>query len=316
MKPKLFVSSSPHVFVKQGTSDIMRDVIIALLPACFVGIYFFGYTAGIVLAISTFTAVACEWIILKMFKRPGSVKDLSAAVTGILIGMNLPVTTPWWMIVVASIFAIAIVKHPFGGLGHNFMNPALAARAFLVACWPVAMTANFTAPGIDAIAIATPMMELKSGLFSINSSSILNLAIGNVGGSLGETSAIALLIGGIYLVARRIIRWRVPVTYILTVFILSYLLGGFDFGFSLVNILGGGLMIGAIYMATDYSTSPVTPNGQLIMGIGCGIMTVVIRLYSKSPEGVSYSILFMNIAVPLIDRITRPKIFGEVKIHE
>lgn len=325
MKPQLFVSSSPHVFVKQDTSSIMMDVLIALMPAALVGMYFFGLQAVFVIALSTFSAVAFEWIILKLFKRPGSVQDLSAAVTGLLLGMNLPVTTPWWMIVIGSMFAIAIVKHPFGGLGHNFMNPALAARAFLVACWPIAMTANFIAPShaidivssasVDVVSYATPMTLLKGGSLDLVKS-MLPLAIGNVGGSIGETSAIALLIGGIYLVARRIIRWRVPVIYILTVFVLTFLLGGFDLNLSFVHVLGGGLMIGAIFMATDYSTSPVTPTGQIIMGIGCGVLTAIIRLYSKSPEGVSYSILLMNVAVPLIDRFTRPKIFGEVRHHE
>lgn len=313
MSSRLFVSSSPHVFAKQNTSGVMLDVIIALLPACAVGVYFFGINAAILLAITTGSAVACEWVILKLFKRPGSVTDLSAAVTGLLIGMNLPVSTPWWMAVIGSIFAIALVKQPFGGLGHNFVNPALAARIFLVACWPVAMTNMFTLPGMpDVIASATPMAELKMGV-PVTGSSLLAMATGNIAGVIGEVSAIALAIGGIYLFAKRIIRWRIPITYMVTVFVFTFILGDFNMVASFAHILGGGLMLGAIYMATDYTTSPVTPKGQLIMGIGCGIITVIIRLYSKSPEGVSYSILFMNICVPLIDRFTRPKIFGEVK---
>lgn len=313
MKTKLFVSSSPHVFAKQSTQTIMRDVIIALMPACVVGVYFFGIKAAMLILLSTFSAVAFEWIILKFLKRPGSIKDLSAAVTGLLIGLNISASTPWWMAVIGSAFAIVIVKHPFGGLGHNFMNPALAARVFLVACWPVAMTNMFVVPGgSDAIASATQMALIKGGA-PITNEILLNLATGNVAGCIGETSAIALLIGGVYLFARRIIRWRIPVTYIGTVFVLSYVFNDYNLINSFAQVLGGGLMLGAIFMATDYSTSPVTPRGQLLMGIGCGLMTVIIRFFSKSAEGVSYSILFLNICVPLIDRFTRPKIFGEVK---
>lgn len=316
MDHQFFVSSSPHVFAKKNTSNIMMDVLIALLPATIAGAYFFGYKAIILIVLTTISTVFIEWIVLKMFNRSGTIKDLSAAVTGLLIALNLPSTAPWWMAVVAALFAILIVKHPFGGLGHNFINPALAGRVFLYACWPVAMTANYVIPGaLDAVSAATPLMLLQEGMLPMKEY-LLPLAIGNVGGSIGETSAIALFIGGIYLVARRIIRWRIPVTYILTVFAASFLLGGFDFMLSFTHVLAGGLMLGAIYMATDYSTSPVTPNGQFIMGIGCGILTVIIRLYSKSPEGVSFAILLMNIAVPLIDRLSRPKVFGKAKVYE
>ena len=312
MSTKLFVSSSPHVFAKQDTQNIMLDVLIALLPACGVGIYFFGVKAAIILAVATFSAVFTEWVILKAFKRPGSIKDLSAAVTGLLLGMNLSVGVPWWIAMLGSMFAIAIVKQPFGGLGHNFVNPALAGRVFLVASWPVAMTTWMNPGAVDTVSSATPMALVKAGE-SVSGQFLADLAIGNAAGCIGEVSAIALLAGGIYLFARRIIRWRIPVTYMVTVFVLSFLMGGFDFMTSFAHILGGGLMLGAIYMATDYTTSPVTPRGQLIMGIGCGLMTVLIRLYSNSAEGVSLSILLMNVCVPLIDRLTKPRIFGEVK---
>lgn len=322
MSTKLFVSSSPHVFAKQNTQNIMLDVLIALLPACGVGVYFFGLQALLIMVLATASAVLTEWVILKAFKRPGKISDLSAAVTGLLLGMNLSVGVPWWMAILGSMFAIAIVKQPFGGLGHNFVNPALAGRAFLVACWPVAMTTWFAPKGaealttaataVDTITTATPLAIVKAGE-AISSPMLLDMAIGSTGGTIGEASAIALIIGGIYLIAKRIIRWRIPVTYIVTVFGLSYLLGGMDFMISGAHVLGGGLMLGAFFMATDYTTSPVTPKGQWIMGIGCGIMTVIIRLYSNSAEGVSFSILLMNVCVPLIDRFTKPKIFGEVK---
>lgn len=316
MSTKLFVSSSPHVFAKQNTKSIMLDVLIALLPACGVGIYFFGLQALLIMTLATASAVLTEWIILKAFKRPGKISDLSAAVTGLLLGMNLSVGVPWWMAVLGSMFAIAIVKQPFGGLGHNFVNPALAGRAFLVACWPVAMTTWFEPTGaasaVDVVSSATPLAVVKAGQ-AIDMPFLMDMAIGNTAGTIGEASAIALIIGGIYLIAKRIIRWRIPATYIVTVFVLSYLLGGMDFMVSGAHLLGGGLMLGAFFMATDYTTSPVTPKGQWIMGIGCGIMTVIIRLYSNSAEGVSFSILLMNVCVPLIDRFTKPKIFGEVK---
>jgi len=310
---KLTVSSSPHIFARQDTSSIMRDVLIALMPAAAFGVYLFGLRALALLCISTAAAILTEYIILKLFKRPGSITDLSAAVTGLLLGMNLPPTAPWWIAAAGGVFAIAIVKQPFGGLGSNFMNPALAARGFLVASWPVIMTAGFVAPhAVDAVSSATPMMLLKAGQLDIQSN-LWNMAWGNVGGCIGETSAIALLIGGIYLLVRRIIRWHIPLSYIATVFVMSLLLGGFDVMLSLAHVLGGGLMLGAIFMATDYSTSPVTPRGQLMMGIGCGILTVVIRMYGGYPEGVSYSILLMNIVVPLFDRFTKPRIYGEVR---
>ncbi len=312
MSTKLFVSSSPHVFAKTDTQKIMLDVLIALLPACGVGIYFFGVRAAIILGVSVASAVIVEWLILKLFKRPGSIKDLSAAVTGLLLGMNLSVGVPWWMAMLGAMFAIAIVKQPFGGLGHNFVNPALAGRVFLVASWPVAMT-RWIEPGtVDTVSAATPMALLKAGT-PVTNELLANMAIGNISGCIGEVSAIALLVGGLYLLIKKVINWRIPVIYIGTVFILSYLLGGMDIMKSFAGVLGGGLLLGAFFMATDYTTSPVTKKGQVIMALGVGIMTVIIRLYSNSAEGVSLSILLLNIFVPLIDRFTKPKVFGEVK---
>ena len=312
MSTKLFVSSSPHVFAKTDTQNIMLDVLIALLPACGVGIYFFGAKAALLLAVSTASAVAIEWLILKLFKRPGSIKDLSAAVTGLLLGMNLSVGVPWWIALLGSAFAIAIVKQPFGGLGHNFVNPALAGRVFLVASWPVAMTTWIQPGTVDTVSAATPMALLKAGA-PVTNELLASMAIGNTAGCIGEASAIALLVGGLYLLIKKVINWRIPVIYIGTVFALTYLLGGMDVMGSFAGILGGGLLLGAFFMATDYTTSPVTKKGQVIMALGVGIMTVVIRLYSKSAEGVSLSILLLNICVPLIDRFTKPKVFGEVK---
>ncbi len=317
---KLHVSSSPHVYARQDTSRIMRDVLIALLPATAAGVYFFGLRALMLICVSIATCVVAEYVMQKVFHRGGSIQDLSAAVTGLLFAMNLPASAPWWMAVVGSLFAIVIVKMIFGGIGHNFMNPALAGRAFLLACWPVMMTARFIVPsgifqaGVDAVTAATPMALLKQGALAIPDMLPL-MAIGKIGGCIGETSAIALVLGGIYLLVKRVIRWHIPVTYIATVFVMTFLLGGFDPLYSVAHLLGGGLMLGAIYMATDYTTSPMTSKGQIIMGLGCGILTVLIRMYGGYPEGVSYAILLMNIAVPLIDRFTKPKVLGEVKRH-
>lgn len=325
---KFTVTSSPHIRSGESTQRIMLDVIIALMPALFAGTYFFGFRVLMVTAVSVFFAVAAEVVMQKIMKRPVTINDLSAVVTGLLLAYNVPPTAPWWMVAIGSIFAIAIVKHCFGGLGHNFMNPALAARAMLLASWPVRMSSSaFVAPGVDAVTTATPLGLFKAGLACADTAavssatitasetltSIWDLFIGNVGGCIGETSALALLIGGLYLLYRGVISFRIPVTYIGTVGILSYIIGGFNpycFGF---HIFAGGLFLGAIFMATDYSSSPMTAKGQIIMGIGAGVLTTLIRFFGSYPEGVSYSILLMNVATPLIDRFTMPRKFGEVK---
>lgn len=313
MQNRLIVSSSPHLRSDEAINIIMRDVVIALLPATIAGVYFFGMGAVKVILSAVIAAVATEAAIQKIRNQPISINDWSAVVTGLLLAFNIPATAPWWMPAVGSVFAIAIVKHAFGGLGHNFMNPALAARAMLLASWPVQMT-DFVKPGPDAVSTATPL-ALIGGMEGAgqNLPSLFDLLIGNIGGCIGETSAILLILGGIYLVYKGVITPRIPVIYIATVAVLTFLLGGFDFHFMIYQILAGGLMLGAIYMATDYSSSPVTPRGQVIFALGCGIFTSIIRLYGGYPEGVSYSILLMNVAAPLIDKYSRPRVFGEVK---
>lgn len=325
---KFRVSSSPHIRSEESTQRIMLDVIIALMPALFAGTYFFGSRVLFITGTSVIFAVATEAAMQKLLKRPLSINDLSAVVTGILLAYNLPATAPLWMVAIGSIFAIAIVKHCFGGLGHNFMNPALAARAVLLASWPVRMSSSaFVAPGVDAVATVTPLGLFKAGLgcsngVSVSSATIVandtltsiwDLFIGNVGGCIGETSALALLIGGLYLLYRGVISIRIPLTYIGTVGILSFIIGGFEPYCFAFHIFAGGLFLGAIFMATDYSSSPMTAKGQIIMGVGAGVLTTLIRFFGSYPEGVSYSILLMNVATPLIDRFTMPRKFGEVK---
>lgn len=307
------VTSSPHIRSGETTQRIMLDVIIALMPALFAGIYYFGMRSLIVTLVAVVFAVATEVAMQKILKRPVTVNDLSAVVTGILLAFNVPSTAPLWMVAIGSIFAIAVAKHCFGGLGHNFINPALAARAMLLASWPVRMTSSaFVSPGADAVSSATPLEALSLGTVE-NLPSLMDLFVGNVAGCIGETSALALLIGGLYLLYRGVISFTTPVAYIGTVAVLSFVLGGFDPYIAIYHVLAGGLFLGAIFMATDYSSSPMTAKGQVIMGLGAGILTTLIRFYGAYPEGVSYSILLMNVATPLIDRFTMPKKFGEVK---
>ncbi|WP_129596844.1 RnfABCDGE type electron transport complex subunit D [Anaerophilus nitritogenes] len=311
MENRLIVSSSPHIRSNETTSKIMRDVVIALLPATLAGVYFFRMGAVKVILAAVIAAVLTEAFIQKICNKPVTINDYSAVVTGLLLAFNIPASAPWWLPVIGSIFAIAIVKQVFGGLGHNFMNPALAARAMLLASWPVQMTA-WVKPGADAVSTATPLAIL-GGEATESLPSLADLIIGNVGGCIGETSAILLILGGIYLVYRGVIAPKIPVVYIVTVAVLTFIFGGFDAQFMVYQIFAGGLMLGAIYMATDYASSPVTPKGQMIFALGCGVLTSVIRIYGGYPEGVSYSILLMNVAAPLIDKYTSPRVFGEVK---
>lgn len=303
------VSSSPHIRSKDSISNIMRDVLIALLPATAAGIYFFKTRALLIILVSIASCVGAEALWQKITKRKITIGDYSAAVTGLLLALNMLPSVPLWIPIIGGAFAIIIVKQFFGGLGQNFMNPALAARAFLQISYPVQMNTWM----VDGVSSATTLGILKEGGGALPS--IWNLFIGNVGGTIGETSAAALLIGGLYLICKRVISWRTPVFYIGTAFILSWIFGrnGFFTGNPMVEILAGGLMLGAIFMATDYSTSPVTPLGQIVMGIGCALLTTVIRVYGAYPEGVSYSILIMNLFVPIIDQLTTPKVFGGAK---
>ena len=307
---KFAMSSSPHVRAKESTRRIMIDVIIALLPATACGVYFFGIDALWIILVCVASAIGTEAVLQKLMRRKVTALDGSAALTGLLLALNLPVMAPHmlWLPFVGAAFAIAIVKQAFGGIGSNFLNPALAARALLMVSWPTAMT-TWTMP-VDAVSAATPLAALKYGGDAL--SPYLDMAVGNVGGTIGETSAIALIIGGLYLLIRRVIDWRIPGVFIATVALFTFIAGpeGLFTGDALYHMLGGGLMLGAIYMATDYSSAPMSNTGKIIFEFGCGVLTSVIRLWGGFPEGVSYSILLMNLVVPLLDKAFKPKLFG------
>ncbi len=321
MENKKIVSSSPHIRAEITTSSIMSDVCIALTPALICSVIFFGMRALFLTVLCIVFCAGFEYLWQKITKRPVTISDGTAFVTGMLLAFNLPVTAPWWITLIGSFVAIIIAKQFFGGVGNNFINPALAGRAFLLASWPVIMT-KWVEPfstgffiDHDLVSSATPLGMLKVSETEALPEA-LDMFLGNIGGCIGETSALALLLGGIYLVARKVISARIPVTYILTVAVLTFIFpsaGLSNFNSMLVNILSGGLMLGAIFMATDYVTSPITKKGQVIMGLGCGILTFVIRRFGGYPEGVSYSILLMNVATPLIDKWTQPEPFGTVK---
>ncbi len=307
---KLIVSSSPHIRTPRGTQQIMLDVIIALLPALVAAVIFFGIKPLIVTAVSVVSCVVFEFGYRKLLKKPNSYMDLSAVVTGMLLAYCLPYTFPWWATIIGAFFSIVLVKQLFGGIGKNIWNPALAGRAFLLISYAVLMTTWTDKP--DAATFATPLASLHAG--SLAPDSIWNMFIGNIGGSFGEVSALALLLGGAWLVYRKVISLRIPVTYIGTVAVLTLIFsrGNNHFLWMLQNVLSGGLLLGAIFMATDYCTSPVTPNGQLIFGVGCGLLTVLIRYFGSYPEGVSFAILIMNCCTWLIDQHTAPRRFGVV----
>ena len=314
---KLIVSSSPHIHDKESISSIMIDVIIALIPASLMGIYYFGYRAAVVIITAIAAAVAAEYIFERITHKRSTVSDCSAIVTGLLLALNLPVTIPLWMTVIGSAFAIIIVKQLYGGLGKNFMNPALAARCFMLIAWAGAMTTfvePFSGYGADAVSQATPLAILK-GTSEGMLPSLTDAFFGVKAGSIGETSGAMLLLGGIYLLYRRIITWHIPVIYIAVFAAFTYLFGSNPTDMSqayytLMSVLTGGLLLGAIFMATDYVTTPASKKGQIIFAIGCGILTFVIRKFGGYPEGVSFSIILMNIAAPLIDRLAKPKTFG------
>lgn len=303
----LTMSLAPHIKSNQSTRRIMLDVIIAMTPALIGSIYYFGLSALKLILVSVISAVVFEAGTQKFFKKDVLIGDLSAVVTGILLAFNLPASAPWWVAVFGAGFAIIIVKEFFGGIGSNFMNPALAARAALVASWPTIMS-NYVNP--DGIASATPLAIMKSGGGSLPS--IARMFTGDIGGAIGETSAILLLIGAAYLLIRKVIDWKIPTFYIISTAIMLFILG-VDSSLIIYHILGGGLILGAFFMATDYSSSPITPKGKIIFGIGAGILTALFRVKGGMPEGVSYAILLMNVATPIIERFTKPKVFGEVK---
>ena len=329
---QLIVTTSPHIRSADNVKHVMLDVLIALAPATIAGVYLFGFRSAVVLVVAVLAAVITEAAAEKVFKWRLTVGDYSAAVTGLLLGLNLPPGVPLWVAAIGSAFAILIVKLAFGGLGKNIFNPALAGRVMLLAAWPVAMTKGWLKPGwwqgdsfsfwsfnvadrfgvaVDVISSATPLVK---GGAQADPFALFDLFIGRVGGCIGETSAAALLLGAAYLIYRRLIYWQLPVAFVATTAVLMWIFGGPEGYFTgdfLMHALAGGLLLGAFFMASDMVTSPITIRGQVIMGIGCGLLTFLVRLKGGPPEGVSYSILIMNAVTPLIDRFTVPRRFGE-----
>lgn len=322
---RLSVAMSPHATSPVGTQSLMLDVLIALVPSLCIAVYFFGLRALAATLVSAAGCVGFEWLYRKLMKLPCSVGDLSAAVTGVLVAFVCPVTLPYWMLLIGDFFAIVIVKQLFGGLGKNFLNPALAGRAFLMLCYPVAMTTwvlpHSKAPlgmsvpkeTLDAITGATPLSAdfMHKGI--LPDASVMDMFIGNIGGTIGEISALMLMIGGIYLLIRGVIRIRIPAAFIGTVAVLTFLfpMGGNDrLTWMLAELCSGGLMLGAFFMATDYVTSPCTQKGEVVFGVGCGLLTVFIRYFGGYPEGVSYAILIMNVCAWLIDQYCKPARYG------
>ncbi len=318
---ELTISCSPHVHSPVTTQTVMRDVLIALAPALVGSVYFFGFRALMMTLVSVAACVFFEWGWCKLMKKDCKVYDLSAVITGVLLAFVCPVSLPYWMLIIGDFFAIVLVKMLFGGIGRNIVNPALAGRAFLFS-WPVAMSTwvpvgfrnsfgLFETVTVDTVTAATPMGIMHQG--SLEGVNIWDLFVGNVGGSIGETSALLLLIGLVYLLMRKVISIRIPLAYVGTVAVLAFAfpMGGNDrLTWMAAQVLGGGLLLGAIFMATDYVTSPVTKLGQVIYGIGCGVITVLIRYFGGYSEGVSYAILVMNCCVVLLDRLGRPRKFG------
>ncbi|NLP47729.1 MAG: RnfABCDGE type electron transport complex subunit D [Clostridiales bacterium] len=323
---KLTVSASPHVRSSVTTTGIMLDVIIAMIPALIAAVVFFGPRVLGLTAVTVITAVLSEYVSRKAMKRHGTLGDLSAVVTGMLLAFNLPATMPFWMAAIGSVVAIVVVKQFFGGIGMNYVNPALIGRIVLFVSFPTAMT-NWVAAGawhkggVDTITTATPMAQLKEVFTGGNFDKIGEIVepglgemlMGKHGASLGEVCAIALIIGGLYLLIRGVISPIIPLTYVGSVALIMLVAGRGNLQFVAYQVLGGGLLLGAIFMATDYTTSPVNPKGKVIFAIGCGVLTSVIRLYGNIPEGVSFAIIIMNILVPHIENITTPKPFGTPK---
>jgi electron transport complex protein RnfD len=323
--PRFLVSSSPHMHDGRTVAQIMRLVILALAPAALYSIYIFGLDALRVYVLSIASAILYEALAQKVMKRPVTIKDSSAALTGLLVAMNLPATAPWWLILIGNFFAIVIAKQLYGGLGYNPFNPALVGRVVLLISFPVQMTARWVTPskfGTDAVTTATPLTQMKESLATLGHidiqfgrEQILDLLLGNRAGSLGETSVILLALGGLFLILKKVISWRIPVMYIGAVWVITdifYMIDPTHYANPSFHVITGGLFLGAFFMATDYVSSPVTKRGMLIFGAGCGVITVLIRLWGAYPEGVSFAILLMNATTPLIDRYTRPKVFGAV----
>lgn len=307
MENKLHISVSPHIHSKRTTQKIMLDVLIALLPTTIAGVVIFGISSLAVVGVCVGVSVLSELLFNIIVKKQQTVGDLSAAVTGLLLALNLPANVPLWQAAVGSLFAIIIIKCLFGGIGRNVVNPAITARVFMLIAFSSLTTAAFP---LDSTSSATPLVALAEDKTAV---SLQDLFLGNVGGALGETCAVALLIGGVYLLIKKVISWHIPVAFIGTTFLFTLAVKDFDVMLALSLVLSGGLLIGAIFMATDYVTSPTTPLGKIIFGIGAGLITVLIREWGIYPEGVSFAILIMNILNPYIDSLTARKLFGGVK---
>lgn len=310
---KFEVASSPHIRGKRNTQQIMLDVVIALLPALLAGTMIFGMRALLVTLVCAAAAVAAEWVCGMILYHRNTVKDLSSVVTGLLLALTLPATVPYWLAAIGSVFAIVAVKGFCGGLGKNVFNPALGARAFMMLFWPVYLV-RYIAPGsVDGVASATPLHHMV--MPALPEESLGQMFMGNIGGTIGEVCTLALLVGGIYLIVKGIISVRIPASYLGTVAVLTLIFSKGDNAvlWMLYSLLGGGVVLGALFMATDYATSPVTPKGQIIYGIGCGVLTVIFRYFGLFPEGVTYAILMMNACAWAIDRYCAPRRFGTKK---
>lgn len=318
---KLITSSSPHIRSGETTRRLMGTVLLALLPTLAAGVWFFGLRALLLTLVSVASCVASEWAFRAVTKSPGSIADGSAAVTGLLLALTLPATAPYWLAAVGGVFAIVVVKGLSGGLGQNIFNPALAARAFLMLLWP-AWLVRYAPAGAelplfgstaDVVSAATPLHDMV--MPALPAASPADMLLGNIGGCIGEVSALALLIGGAILLGRKVISWRIPAAYLGTVAFLTLVFykGEDPVAWMLYSLLGGGVMLGALFMATDYATSPVTPLGQVLYGVGCGALTVLFRYFGLFPEGVTYAILIMNAASWAMDRYTAPRVFGTKK---
>ena len=318
---KLIATSSPHIREKVDTRSIMLDVIIAMIPALIIAVWNWGVRAIVSVVVSVLGSVAFEWLYRKALKKDCTVGDLSAVVTGMLIAYVCPVTLPYWILLIGDFFAVVVAKQLYGGIGQNFLNPALVGRAAMLASyaglmsrWAAPLTKLSLGSTADAVTAATPLAMMKEGTLEtvMETYTLKDMFIGRIGGSLGEVSALMILIGGIYLIGRKVIGWQIPVAYIGTVAVLTFIFprGNDPMQWMLYNVLGGGLMLGAFFMATDYATSPVTKKGQLIFGFGCGVITVLIRYFGSYPEGVCYSILVMNCTTWLLDKYIKPVRFG------
>ncbi len=310
---KFVVTSSPHIRGKRNTQNIMLDVILALIPTLIAGCIIFGMRALLVSLICVVAAVAAEWLCGVLIYRRNTVKDLSSVVTGLLLALTLPATVPYWAAAIGSVFAIVVVKGFCGGLGKNVFNPALGARAFLMLLWPVYLVRYMQPGAVDAVAVATPLHHMV--MPALPEQSIGEMFLGNIGGCIGEVCTLALLVGGVYLICKGVISVRIPAAYLGTVAVLTLVFSKGDNAvlWMLYNLLGGGVVLGAIFMASDYATSPVTPKGQIIYGIGCGVLTVIFRYFGLFPEGVTYAILLMNACAWAIDRYMAPRRFGTKK---